>query len=76
MAFSPQDRTRYDYWRRMEFSEEAWRGLKRHADERGLWFLSSPFSPAAVELLDRVGVAAWKVASGETSHLPLLREPR
>ncbi len=72
VRFSPQDATRYDYWKRMEFSEEGWQGLKAHADERGLWFLSSPFSPEAADLLDRVGVAAWKVASGETSDLPLL----
>jgi N,N'-diacetyllegionaminate synthase len=65
VKFSPQDETRFDYWRRMEFSEPHWHGLKRHAEERGLLFLSSPFSIEAVELLDRVGVAAWKVASGE-----------
>ena len=72
VAFSPQDATRFDYWKRMEFSEEAWRGLKRHAVSRGLAFLSSPFSLAAVEMLDRVGVAAWKIASGETSNTALL----
>jgi N,N'-diacetyllegionaminate synthase len=72
VKFSPQDATRYDYWRRMEFSEEQWRGLKRHAEERGLIFLSSPFSIEAVELLERIGIAAWKVASGEVSNAPLL----
>ena len=68
VRFSRQDGTRYEYWKRMEFSEEQWRGLKRHADEVGLKFLSSPFSVEAVELLSRVGVAAWKVASGEVSN--------
>jgi N-acetylneuraminate synthase len=72
VKFSLQDTTRFDYWKRMEFREDAWNGLKKHADERGVWFLSSPFSEEAAELLDRVGVAAWKVASGETSNLPLL----
>jgi N-acetylneuraminate synthase len=71
VRFSPQDVTRYDYWKRMEFTEEQWRGLKRHAEERGLKFLSSPFSVEAVELLARVGVAAWKVASGEVSNAPM-----
>ena len=70
--FSPQDETRFDYWRRMEFTPEQWHGLKAHADKRGLHFLSSPFSMAAVELLTRVGVAAWKVASGEINNDPLL----
>lgn len=70
--FSPQDETRFDYWRRMEFTEAQWHGLKRHADEKGLMFLSSPFSLEAVELLRRVGVAGWKVASGEISNAPML----
>lgn len=65
VKFSPQDETRYAYWKRMEFTENQWSELKRHADERGLVFLSSPFSIEAVELLTRVGVAGWKVASGE-----------
>jgi N,N'-diacetyllegionaminate synthase len=65
VKFSRQDRSRFEYWKRMEFTEEQWHGLRAHADERGLDFLSSPFSMEAVELLSRVGVKAWKVASGE-----------
>lgn len=71
VKFSQQDQTRYDYWKRMEFTEDQWHGLKHHADERGILFLSSPFSSEAVELLTRVGVPAWKVASGEVSTGPL-----
>jgi N,N'-diacetyllegionaminate synthase len=72
VRFSPQDATRYDYWKRMEFTEDQWRGLKRHAAERGLAFVSSPFSLDAVDLLERVGVDAWKVASGEVGNLAML----
>jgi len=68
VKFSRQDDTRYDYWRRMEFSEAQWRDLRAHAVEKGLRFLSSPFSAKAVEVLRRVGVHAWKVASGELSN--------
>lgn len=71
VKFSPQDATRYDYWKRMEFKEEQWSGLKKHADKRGLDFLSSAFSIEAVELLKRVGVAAWKIASGEVGNTPM-----
>ncbi|MBI3949554.1 MAG: N-acetylneuraminate synthase family protein [Acidobacteria bacterium] len=71
VRFSRQDATRYDYWKRMEFTEEQWHGLKQHAGERRLLFLSSPFSIEAVDLLTRVGVAAWKVASGEVSNAQL-----
>src|SRR3546814_16033467 len=62
--FSPQDDTRLDYWRRMEFTEPQWEGLRRHAEETGLLFLSSPFSMVAFELLRRVRVTAWTLASG------------
>lgn len=72
VRFSPQDASRYDYWKRMEFTESQWHALKAHAVERGLLFLSSPFSLAAVDLLARVGVAAWKIPSGEVGNLTLL----
>lgn len=73
VRFSQQDETRYDYWKRMEFSEEQWQGLREHAESCDLAFLSSPFSLEAVELLARVGVAAWKVPSGELGNTQLLR---
>src|SRR2546427_2927873 len=58
VRFSAQDDSRYAYWRRMEFTEDQWCGLRAHAIDRGLLFLSSPFSLEAIELLTRVGVAA------------------
>ncbi len=65
VRFSRQDETRLDYWKRMEFTPEQWQGLAGHARERDLVFLSSAFSVAAVELLRDLGVAAWKIGSGE-----------
>ena len=72
VKFSRQDASRYDYWKRMEFTESQWAGLAEHCRERGVLFLSSPFSMQAVELLERVGVPAWKVGAGEVSNLPML----
>ncbi|MGE4469814.1 MAG: N-acetylneuraminate synthase family protein [Desulfovibrio sp.] len=72
VKFSRQDDTRYAYWKRMEFTPEAWQGLAKHAAERGLIFLSSPFSVQAVELLSALGTAAWKVGSGEIASPDLL----
>lgn len=72
VKFSRQDESRFDYWKRVQFTEAQWHGLRKHADEKGLLFLSSPFSIEAVELLERVGVAAWKVASGEVSNNQML----
>jgi len=72
VQFSRQDATRYEYWRRMEFEPEQWAGLRAHAHQRGLLFLSTPFSHQAADLLDRIGVDGWKIASGEISNLALL----
>jgi N-acetylneuraminate synthase len=72
VKFSYQDATRFDYWKRMEFTEPQWIGLREHAGEKGLQFLSSAFSLEAVDLLKRVGVSAWKIASGEFNNTLLL----
>lgn len=72
VKFSKQDETRYDYWRRMEFTPEQWQGLRDHCVERGILFLSSAFSLAAVTLLERLDMPAWKVGAGEITNLPLL----
>ena len=72
VKFSPQDDPLFEYWKRMEFTPEQWHGLKAHAEERGLFFLSSPFSLEAVDLLTDVGVAAWKIASGQITDLWML----
>ncbi|HEX2787471.1 MAG TPA: N-acetylneuraminate synthase family protein [Ignavibacteria bacterium] len=71
VKFSKQDKTRFDYWKRMEFTEVEWIGLKQHCDERGIEFMSSPFSIKAVEMLDKIGVKEWKIASGEVTNTPL-----
>lgn len=70
--FSYCDKTRYDYWQRMEFTEEEWQGLYDHACEKGIDFLSSPFSLKALRMLDRIGVSAWKLGSGEVFNDVLL----
>ncbi|MCF8033680.1 MAG: N-acetylneuraminate synthase family protein [Desulfarculaceae bacterium] len=72
VPFSYEDATRYDYWRRMEFTPEQWAGLAEHCAKAGVIFLSSPFSVQAAELLEGLGMVAWKLASGELDHEPLL----
>lgn len=72
VKFSKQDKSRFDYWKRMEFTEEQWIGLKEHSESVGLEFISSPFSIVAVELLERIGVKRWKIASGEVMNAPLI----
>lgn len=70
--FGKQDETRFDYWKRMEFSPDQWRELAKHCNECGITFLSSPFSIEAVQLLSEIGMSAWKVGSGEFFSTTLL----
>ena len=72
--FSYEDETRFDYWNRMEFTPEQWGGLKKHCDDKNVEFLSSPFSNAAVDLLEKVGVKRYKIGSGEVNNFLLLRK--
>ena len=71
VKFSYEDDTRFDYWRRMEFTKEQWIGLKEHCDKAGVEFISSPFSNAAVELLEEIGVKRYKIGSGEVNNFLL-----
>jgi len=74
MKFSFQDKSRYDYWKRMEFSIDQWKVLKDYAESKNLIFLCTPFSRFAVEILEKIGILGWKVGSGEFSENWLLDE--
>ena len=74
VKFSYEDATRFDYWKRMEFTAEQWVGIKSHCEEKGLEFISSPFSCAAVDLLEKLGVKKYKIGSGEVSNLLMLEK--
>lgn len=74
IKFSKQDKTRLDYWKRMQFTKEQWRFLKNSCDGFGIEFLASPFSNAAVDLLEEIGVKRYKVGSGEVMNFLLLEK--
>jgi N,N'-diacetyllegionaminate synthase len=63
---------RLAYFKRTGFTPEQWRGLKSACEAAKVVFLSSPFSIEAVDLLETIGVGAFKIPSGEVSNIPLL----
>lgn len=65
IKFSHQDKTRFDYWKRMEFTPQEWKILKRRADKKKILFMSTVHSEKAFEIVNKLNVPAWKVASGE-----------
>jgi N-acetylneuraminate synthase len=63
-------------WNIMErcaFTEEQERRLKKYTEDLGMLYLSTPFSRAAADRLQRMGVKAFKIGSGECNNYPLIR---
>jgi N,N'-diacetyllegionaminate synthase len=74
VKFSKEDETRFDYWERMGFSLEQWKGIKQHCDTLGLDFICSPFSNLAVDWLEEIGVKQYKIGSGEVTNFLILEK--
>lgn len=62
----------WDIMVRCSFSEEQDRELKNYTESKGLLYLSTPFSRAAADRLEALGVAAYKIGSGECNNYPLI----
>ena len=65
-------KTRYNYWKETEFSQNEWKKLLIHCNKKNVKFLSSPFSVHAAKILDIIGMNTWKIASGEITNFELL----
>jgi sialic acid synthase SpsE len=63
----------WDIMSRCALSVEEDRALKQLAESRGMLYLSTPFSRAAADRLESMGVAAYKIGSGECNNYPLVR---
>ncbi len=61
-----------DMVRRLELSAEAHYELLARCRERGVLFMSTPFDRKSVDLLDELGVPAFKIGSGEITNWPFL----
>jgi N-acetylneuraminate synthase len=63
----------YEIMRRCALSEDDERRLQEYVQEQGMTFISTPFSRAAADRLQRMDVPAFKIGSGECNNYPLLR---
>jgi len=61
-----------DKLKKLEIKNGWYEKLFDYANKRGLIFLSSVFDEGSVDLLDNLGIVAYKVASYELTHIPLL----
>ncbi len=63
----------YEIMERCALSEEDERQLKAYVESNGMIFMSTPFSRAAADRLERMDVPAYKIGSGECNNYPLLK---
>ena len=67
-------KTRYDYWKSVEFKAEQWFKISNYCKKKKIIFLSSVFSKKGIEILKKIKIPAWKVASGEFNSNHILDE--
>ena len=65
IKMSSQYKSRYDYWKRMEFTLNQWAELKKHCKENSIEFMVSVFSDYAIDIARKLGLNNVKVASGD-----------
>lgn len=63
----------WEVMQRCALSKDDEIALKKHAESLGMIYISTPFSRAAADFLAEIGVAGFKIGSGEANHVPLIR---
>lgn len=67
------EESQLDMLKRLELTENNFTELSNYAQNKGLIFLATPFDRRSVDLLEKLDVPAFKIASGEITNVPLLR---
>jgi sialic acid synthase SpsE len=61
-----------DLFKKLELPFDAFRALYKEAKRLNIDFLSTPFDEESADFLDELGVHAFKIASGDITHRPLI----
>ena len=67
-----KEESQYEMIKRLELTEDDFFELSQYAQKRGVLFLSSPFDIKSVDLLESIGVPAFKIPSGEITNISFL----
>lgn len=62
----------WDIIKRCELTEDEEIKIKRYCEKKGIIYLSTPFSREAADRLEKIGVSAFKIGSGECNNVPLI----
>src|SRR5262245_3126253 len=62
-----------ELFKRLELPFDAFRVIHKEAKRIGIEFLSTPFDEESADFLDELGISAFKIASGDITHRPLIQ---
>ena len=62
----------WEIMKRCSLSEDEELELKKYTEKLGMIYLSTPFSRAAADRLEKINVCAFKIGSGECNNFPLI----
>ena len=65
--------SQYNMLKTLELTEEEQAELKAHCDKNGIVYICTPYDMTSVDMLDAIDVAAYKIASTDTTNIPFLR---
>ena len=65
--------SQYKMLKELEFGMNEFQELSKHAKNKSIIFLSTPFDIPSVDLLEKVGVPAYKISSGDLTAIPLIK---
>jgi len=74
MQTTGSTQSQYEMIKGLELDEDDFRSLAAYSKKRGIMFISSPFDIESISILSEIGVPAFKIASGEITNFPLIRE--
>lgn len=66
--------SQFDMLKKLELGRDDFARIKAHCEEVGIHFMSTPYNPEDAELLNELGVDAFKIASGQVVELPFLQQ--
>jgi len=67
-----EDDLQFSMLKNLELTKSAHHELIKHANEKGIAFLSTAFDEESIDLLDELGIPFFKIPSGEITNLPFL----
>lgn len=77
-SYHPQDKTRYDYWKRMSLDRDSLIQIQHTCDFYGVDLIISPFCVEVLDMINEVKdclyPSYYKIASGEVNNLALIRK--